>query len=247
MTSATTPHRAAAAPRPRSRDATILVYDQLRRQILHGDLPADAELSQAGIAKDLGVSRAPVREAFRLLQREGLIGAERNHRATVTGLSVPDVEHVYALRVVNEALALSVAVPAFTDDELDELDRLAIAISESKADGYRAWEEQHQRFHTLLIVHVGERMCGSLAEWAEHTERYRRVYVADEHGGGWQLGAGEHAELARLCRARDVDAATTLLARHLSRAALSLIAAMDPEHEPTLLRNAIRQVRGSLG
>jgi DNA-binding GntR family transcriptional regulator len=164
----------------------------------------------------------------------------------VTALSVPDVEHVYALRVVNEALALSVGIPAFTAAELDELDGLVIAIAESRTRGYGAWEEQHQRFHTLLLVHAGERMCGSLAEWAEHTERYRRVFVADEHGGGWQLGAGEHAELTRLCRTRDVPAATTLLARHLSRAALSLIAAMDPEHEPTLLRNAVRQVRGGL-
>lgn len=224
-----------------NRDATGVIHDHLRLQILTGELSASSELSQAQVAKDFGVSRGPVREAFRLLQRENLIKVELNHRATVTALSVPDVEHVYALRVVNEALALSVGIPRFTAAELDEMDRLVAAVEVSKEHGYSAWEQEHQRFHAMLLMHSGNGMQQSLAQWAEHTERYRRVYVADERGG-WTLGAAEHGQLAQACRDRNVAAATTLLARHLSRAALSLVARMDPEHEPTLLRSAIRQV-----
>ena len=226
---------------PRRRGATDLIHDYLRLQILSGGIPASFELSQAQVAKDFGVSRGPVREAFRLLQREGLIEAEVNYRATVTALSVPDIEHRYALRVVNEALALSVGVPRFTETELDEMDRLVAEVEASKERGFSAWEEQHQQFHALLLVHAGDRMQRSLSQWAEYTERYRRVYVADERGG-WALGAVEHGLLAQACRTRNVDAATRLLARHLSRAALALVAIMDPEHEPALLRNAIRQV-----
>ena len=226
---------------PRSRDATVPIHDHLRRQILTGALPASSQLSQAQVAKDFGVSRGPVREAFRLLQREGLIEAELNHRATVSALSVPDVEHAYAVRIVNESLALSVGVPRFTADELDRMDQLVAAVEQSKVHGYSAWEEQHQCFHAMLLAHSGDLMRQSLARWAEHTERYRRVYVSDERGG-WTLGAAEHGQLAQACRARDVAGATTLLARHLSRAALSLVATMDPEHEPRLVRNAVRQV-----
>jgi DNA-binding GntR family transcriptional regulator len=95
------------------------------------------------------------------------------------------------------------------------------------------------------VGHAGDRMRRSLAQWAERTERYRRVYVSDE-GGGWTQGAREHALLARACRERDAGDAGRLLARHLSRAALTLIASMDPTHDPALLRAAVRQATGTV-
>lgn len=229
-----------------SRGSTEVIHAHLRARILSGDLPAGSGLSQASIAKECGVSRAPVREAFRLLQRERLIDAEVNQRARVARLSVEDVEQAYALRVVNESLALAVSVPRFTADELDELDALAQAVAAADPREFSAWEEQHQRFHALLLTHAGAGMRRELSQWAEHTERYRRVYVSDPTGGG-ALGSAEHGELARLCRGRDPAAAIALLSRHLSRAALTLVSTIDPTHEPVLLRAAIRQVTEPAG
>ena len=225
---------------PGARDATDVIHADLRGRILSGDVPAGAGLSQARIAKDHRVSRGPVREAFRLLQREGLIEVEVNQRARVTDLSVDEVEHLYAMRVSNETLALGLSVPRFTAAGLDELDRLVDAVANAEAQGFDAWEDQHHRFHMRLVAHAGERMLRSMTQWAEHTRRYRKIYVSRE-GSGWTLGAREHAELARLCRERNTAATSMLLARHLSRAGLALIASMDPAHEPALRRAAIRQ------
>ncbi len=225
---------------PGGRDATDVVHADLRRRILSGDIAPGTGLSQARIAKDCLVSRGPVREAFRLLQREGLIEAEVNQRARVTDLSVEEVEHLYALRVSNETLALGLSVPRFSAAEFDELDRLVDAVAAAEARGFDQWEGLHHRFHMRLVAHAGQRMLSSVILWAEHTGRYRKVYVGRD-GSGWTVGAREHAELARLCRERDAPAAATLLARHLSRAGLALIASMDPAHEPALLRAAIRQ------
>ena len=97
-----------------------------------------------------------------------------------------------------------------------------------------------------LVAHAGQRMLSSIVLWAEHTGRYRKVYVGRDDSG-WTLGAREHAELARLCRERDARAAARLLARHLSRAGLALIASMDPTHEPALLRAAIRRALAAEG
>jgi len=226
------------------RNAPEVIHDQLRAWILSGELAAGSELSQAQLAKDFGVSRGPVREALRLLQREGLIEAEVNHRARITPLSLAEVEHIYALRVVNEALALSGSVPLLTGEDLDELDRLAGEIGDPTRRGFTAWEAAHQHFHAVLLTRTAAPLQRSVAQWAQYTARYRRVYLADE-SGGWTLGAGEHAELARLCRAADPRAAAQLLARHLSRAGLTLVATMDPAHEPALLRAAVRQVFGA--
>ena len=96
-----------------------VIRERLRAEILGGRLLPGSQISQARVAAEFGVSRGPVREAFRLLERDGLIEARLNHRARVTGLSVHDLEHQYTLRVVSESLALSVSVPSFTSDELD--------------------------------------------------------------------------------------------------------------------------------
>lgn len=232
------------AVRRGSREYASVIHEKLRADILHGHLVAGSEISQAQVAADFGVSRGPVREAFRLLERDGLIAARVNHRARVTGLFVDDLEHLYTLRVLNESVALSVSVPLFTGDELDELDELAEVLKHTGADTFvfDAWDQIHQRFHVLLLAHSGSRMLGSAAEWAAHTRRYRRAYAED--GRGLPQGAAEHAVLAQLCRDRDAGGAARLLALHLSRAALTLIAQMAPTHEPALLRAAIRQVVG---
>ncbi len=231
--------------RPGGRDYAPVIGEHLRAKILKGRLVPGSEISQAQIATDFGVSRGPVREAFRLLEREGLIDVRVNHRARVTGLSVDDLEHLYTLRVLNESLALSVSVPSFTSRELDELAELAEGLKQIRTETFvfDTWEEVHQRFHTLLLAHSGARMRRSAADWAAHTQRYRRAYA--DQGHGLPHSAAEHAALVELCRDRDARGAARLLARHLSRAALTLTAEIAPTHEPVLLRAAIRQIVGA--
>ena len=231
-------HHAAPANTPEA------IYETLRTRILSGDIAAGSDLVQAKIAVEFGVSRGPVREAFRLLQREGLIVSEVNLRARVSALSAAEVDHLYALRVVNEALALSVSVPRFTADELKSLAKLATAIAGSKPENFNEWEALHEQFHNLLISHCGASLQASLRQWSDYTERYRRVYVSDR-AGGWMLGSREHRLLANACTARDITGAVAILAEHLGRAGLTLIAMIDPRYEPVLVRAAMEQVSNS--
>lgn len=238
MTSATTPD-APDQVRRGGRDYAPVIREHLRAEILKGHLIPGSEISQAQIAVRFGVSRGPVREAFRLLERDGLIDARVNHRARITGLSVDELEHLYTLRVLNESVALAVSVPSFTSRELDELTELGEVLKHTDTDtfDFDTWDEVHQRFHMLLLAHSGSKMLESAAEWAAHTQRYRRAYAED--GRGFPQGAAEHPVLAQLCRDGDARGAARLLALHLSRAALTLIAQMTPTHEPVLLRAAI--------
>ncbi len=218
-----------------------LIYETLRAQILSAEKEPGSTLAQSIVARSYGVSRGPVREAFRMLQREGLIESETNFRATVTPLSIEEVEHLYAMRIVNECMALSVSIPQLSPSELDELDALVVRLNRMQVLEIAEWETCHQRFHGLLFAHVSDRTRSELAHWAEHTERYRRVYI---QGGatGWALGATEHAQIALACRNSDAAAGTRILAQHLARAGLTLVAIMDPSHKPDLLRAALNQV-----
>ena len=243
MTSSMTPSSPGPV-RPVGRDHASVIREHLRAEILRGHLVPGSEINQAQIATRFGVSRGPVREAFRTLEREGLIDARVNHRARVTGLSVDDLEHLYTLRVLNESVALSVSVPSFSSRELDGLDALAGELRHPDTDtfDFDTWDEVHQSFHMRLLAHSGSRMLGSAAEWAAHTQRYRRAYARG--GRGLPRGAAEHTALAQLCRDGDAAAAARLLALHLSRAALSLISTMAPKHEPILLGAAVQQIVG---
>lgn len=234
----------AGTVRSGARDSALVVHEQLRSQILDGRLGAGAEITQAQVAARFGISRGPVREAFRLLERDGLIDAKINHRARVAALSVDDLEHLYTLRVLNESLALSVSVASFTPSELDELTGLAdrLRAPDPRTFDFEAWDQVHQRFHQLLLAHSGARMLESVSGWMARTQRYRRTYA--EGGRGLPPGAAEHVRLAELCRDGEAQAAARLLALHLSRAALTLLAQMAPMHEPALLRAAIRQAAG---
>src|SRR4051794_15759181 len=154
--------------RPGNRDSAPVIRSYLRAAILEGHLMPGSELSQARVAADFGVSRGPVREAFRLLEHDGLIDQRVNHRARIAGLSVDDLEHLYTLRVANESVALSVSVPSFTPAELDQLDELSEVLSHPDAEpfDFERWDEVHQRFHLLLLSHSGSRMLAEAAKWA---------------------------------------------------------------------------------
>ena len=87
------------------RRTVLEVHDLLRRLILGGRLAPGVVLSQVELARRLGVSRTPVREALRLLQQAGMVSAEPNLRCRVLGFDPDDIEALYMKRILMESLA----------------------------------------------------------------------------------------------------------------------------------------------
>ena len=112
----------------------MALYELLREQILEGAFDPEIPISQIKLAESLGVSRTPLREALRMLQRDGLIDSEPNRRVRVTALSIPDLEELYASRIVIESLALRITLPRATEADLDELEAALAAMGEAAAN-----------------------------------------------------------------------------------------------------------------
>src|SRR5579871_4061237 len=93
-------------PLPRQ-DEVEAIHVELRRRILHNEFAAGARINQAVLARDLQVSRGPVREALRLLQREGLVEHEHQHQMRVSSVSLAGLEQLYAMHIFAEAFAAS--------------------------------------------------------------------------------------------------------------------------------------------
>lgn len=228
---------------PASFGAMDRVHTELRRQIISGQRPPDSVLSQVQIAHDLHVSLTPVREALRRLQEEGLVRGERHRRMRVVSFRPDEFEYVYASRITLGSLALVATLPHFSRAEIEQLQH-SVQEMQTGAELNRAadWEAAHARFHALLACHAPEPVQDALARLTERSNLYRQLWrgLGDE----WRNDASHDALLASCC-ARDSRAAVDQLARHFARTALSVMAALDPERDPSLVRNALRMALAS--
>jgi DNA-binding GntR family transcriptional regulator len=220
------------------------VYDYLRQRILDGTIPPGTVLSQVQLAQQLGVSRTPLREALRLLQEERLVLAEHNHRVQVADINLEEMESLYASRIMLEPLALALTIPHLSQHELDTLENTLEAMYQAATQRDNdAWELGNRRFHELLATHAEERIRATIKRSIDASERYRRIKLHTVPHAR-EVAEAEHTAILAACRQRNTDAAVELLARHLARTALTVIAQVAPEYEPTAVRTALRLITG---
>jgi DNA-binding GntR family transcriptional regulator len=223
------------------------VHDELRAAILRNELPAGMILNQVHVAERLGVSRTPLREAFRMLQREGLIEGESNKRMRVAALSLEGLEDLYAMRILLEGLAIRLTVPHQSNEALSELKDLLKEMEKlAQMEDYEAWETPHRKFHAGLVQAVGDRHRREIVRLSEHAERYRRAYTT-EAPRAWAKGVKEHKAILDACVDRDPTLAAERLARHYSSVMLGLLGMLAPEHEPVAVRTAMRMLVSGVG
>lgn len=234
----------AVVPEVGGRRLALDVHARLRAMILSGELPPGSTLLQAGMARRLGVSRTPMREAFRLLQEEGLIDARPDQRARVSAVDPEDLDAVYGARIMLEALAVATTVRTIGEDDLDRMDDALRRMREHAGDErLDEWYAVHREFHRTATRAVGPYLHRMMDSLAEHSERYIRLAQLGVPGA-WARAHQEHEALLTALRARDEAKARQVVARHLARTALSVMADVAPEHEPTATRSALRIVAG---
>ncbi len=184
------------------------VADELRRRILAGELPPGTRLRQLDIARELGVSTTPVREAFTSLAREGLIQQDAHRGVFVFAPSADDVRERYEIRIALEPLAAGLAAKAMPDETLDELDGLLAEMKKALSkDQARYAGELDPRLHVLI---------------GDSAERPRLAALI----AGLQDGSGpvskevhaQHVEIVDALRARAPKRASRAMKAHLEHA-----------------------------
>ncbi|WP_051792731.1 GntR family transcriptional regulator [Amycolatopsis jejuensis] len=228
----------------RSVSNTEDVYARLRGMLLNGEIRPGTVLSQVQLAKELAVSTTPLREAMRQLQAEGLLIAEHNRRSRVAPLEPRDIDSMYGSRIVMEALAIRLTVPALRAADLEALhEDLRRMRKASEEQDLTTWEPLHAEFHRRLTSGADEHMARVIDSIASHTERYRRSSLFGSPARTWEIGNEEHEAIVRACEAREPEQAAGLLARHLARSALTMLAKVAPEEDPVAVREALRMVQ----
>lgn len=145
-----------------SRSLVDLAYDRLSREILSGRTDPGEHLVEEQLTRKLGISRAPLREALRLLAQQGLVEHIPRRGVRVATLSDDDVRELYEVRDVLERHAVAAIRPGA---DLGGLHAALEVMSKATEDGDRlAIADAHRRFHVEVVALGGNRQLSSLYE-----------------------------------------------------------------------------------
>lgn len=203
------------------RGAGARVADHLRMAILSGDFRAGEPIRQETLAKQLGASRLPVREALRTLEGEGLVTLEPHKGARVTVLDAAEFDLLYGTRARIEPLVLADSVPNLSDSVIQ---RTAALLDQIEA-GVDAVEflVLDRQFHLMMLEGCRSPHLRSIVErlW-NSTQQYRRAFVTAT-GENWVAETNiEHRLLHAAVADRNADIAASILGTHITRTQVAL-------------------------
>jgi DNA-binding GntR family transcriptional regulator len=183
------------------------VHHAIVGRILRDDLKPGARISDTALARELGVSRTPIREALLRLEREGFLQADVGRGFFVKPLSVREVREVYPVLWTLEVLALRTCAP-LTPARRAELNRINAALEgesqpERRIDLDSAW---HQ---ALLETCGNDYLLGLIASLKAVIRRYEYAYM--QNAGYIPVSTRTHEQIAELVAAGNLDAAMPLL------------------------------------
>ncbi len=202
-----------------------LSMHRLREDILSGALQPGERLIEEQLTRRFGISRAPLREALRLLDQQGLVEHLPRRGVRVAQLSERDVDELFGLRDVLEQYAVATAVPVSEPDRLAELQGALDAMADAaRAGDLREENDAHCRFHIALVGLAGQRQ---LLLAYQPVIRKLQLYMAanlrreTEHVGDPWDGVRRHRKLFDSVTTGDAPTVLAVLAAHGARTYIS--------------------------
>lgn len=194
------------------------VFHKLREDILNGKYKDNEELKEVAIGEELGVSRTPVREAFRQLELEGLIQIVPNKGAYVTGINAKDVKDIYMIRSSLEGMCARLATENITPEQLEELEENVYLASFHASKGHmEQMAELDNRFHHILYAACDSKMLENLLQdFHQYVIRIRRKTLSTKERG--IASNDEHRQIMEAIKAKDGAEAERLATQHMINA-----------------------------
>ena len=189
------------------------VKDRLLDGILNGHYPPDSRIVETQVARELGTSQAPVREALRGLEALGVVEITPFRGARVRRLSKREILEAYVVRSSLEALGARLAVPRMTDVDVAELaGQLEAMRAAARASDGHAVAEADARFHGRIVELADN---GALLKVWRSLEPFSRTYLSlAVPGADLQWSADLHGPIVAALERRETQAVVDALRRH---------------------------------
>lgn len=195
--------------------------DEIEKMILSGELAAGARIGEAEMALRLGVSRGPIREAFRGLDEVGLVRFEKNRGVFVRELNIAEADQNYVVRGALEALAARLLAERISDDESEELRGIIKNMKSAVARGDSArYAALNFTLHRRIFEMAGNTKLGEIyGRITKELTLFRRHTVVPE------TGLKEHARIVDRIVHHDSDGAAAAMLAHVEGSRRRILAA----------------------
>lgn len=209
---------------PLVRNASVAATELIRQAIIDGGLAPGERLKEEELARELGISRTPVREALLVLQTEGLVEAAPNRGAAVRAHSAEDLDDLYQLRALLEGYAARRAATRVTDGDIAELRGSCNRFDDlSSDDDLRAIVRENLLFHSAILEVAGSARLRSMVRKVIELPLVYKSYIwysPDQK----RISAHYHRQITNALAARDAERAELIMKEHVFEARDLLVA-----------------------
>ena len=207
------------------------VYWALKTEIIKGSLKPGTKLSEGKIAKQLGVSRTPIRETLMQLAAEGFVKMNPNQAVVVSNASLEDVQEVLQIRGVLEGLAARLATKTINEEEIKELEKYQKRMEHyTNKDDVLAFSEMDAEFHELILNICGNnRLIQIRKNLSEQAHRYRIRSLSVP--GRLKYSLKEHQEIIEALKRKDAEQADRLSQKHIENVLANILAHKEKEED----------------
>ncbi|MFL6691641.1 MAG: phosphonate utilization associated transcriptional regulator [Ramlibacter sp.] len=193
---------------------TTVVQQEIERAILAGEYQPGSKLIEATLADRMGVSRGPVREAFRMLEEAGLVRNEKNRGVFVRAIPIEEALEIFELRAAMEELVGRLLAEKITPPQLKEIRELVDAMEKAvKSDDAPNYHLLNLRFHDRLVEMAGNSKVAAIyRKLIKELSLFRRMNLSEHL---MPISAGEHRQIVKAIASGDVQAAGRAMFEHV--------------------------------
>lgn len=195
-----------------------IIYDRLKEAILSGEIGDGERLIESDIAERLNVSRTPVREAFRMLESDGILEALPRRGVVVRNMAVDDIVEIYRIRQALEVMAVQSATGRIRPAEIAEA-RMHLNHAEQNLarHDHNSFYADNERFTNVLVrASRMPRTIQLIGTYREQLARFRRITLSSDSRRS--VVVGEHRAILDAVESRDAKLAGSLVHAHLDAA-----------------------------
>jgi phosphonate utilization transcriptional regulator len=210
-----------------------LVQAELERMIVSGELQPGAKLTEMTLAARLGVSRGPLREAFRMLEEAGLVRTEKNRGVFVRDVPLDEAVEIFDLRAAMDELVGRQLAQHITPAQLKEVRAMVDAMERAvKAADLRSYHLLNLQFHDRLVDMAGNRKLTALyRKLIKELSLFRRMNLDHlAEGGQLPLSAGEHRAIVKAIASGDAQAAGRAMFDHVMQSKARMVSQQAGRH-----------------
>lgn len=205
------------------------ILETIRDAILRGTLKPGERVSEPELAERFGISRTPIREAFRQLESEGYLEVIPRKGAVVASLSERDVVEFYAIKSILEGYAARIAAERMTERDIERLEGINEKLQQIAAEGdIKAFFRVHNEFHDQFIKSSGNDKLAELIN--QLVLKFNRLRLASlSQPGRMDISVQEHRKIIEAFRKHDGELADNLVRRTATIGAEVLIHSLAQE------------------